>query len=208
MDEKDPTLLILSFIKSQHITKLITCMIFCKVFMCHHGKIKEIKKFDIKAARERYIFYKEMAQHEKDMNSLKHQFASHRSFPKVDDNDNPEDNLNEAQSEKSASTFKTKMKRLSSQMSTLFKKMELLVQDKNLPDAYSPVKHHISEWIGQVDGYECNLLHMAVEKGNKMLLEALLLASTPVNSIEGCGLTPLMMAININNLDLVKILIW
>ena len=140
MNEKDPTLLILSFIKSQHITKLITCMIFCKVFMCHHGKIKEIKKFDIKAARERYIFYKEMEQHEKDMNSLKHQFASHRSFPKVDDNDNPEDNLNEAQSEKSAL-----MKQLSPQMSTLFKKMELLVQDKNLPDAYLAVKHHISE---------------------------------------------------------------
>ena len=59
------------------------------------------------------------------------------------------------------------MKLISSQMSKRFKKMELLVQDKNLSDTYSVVKLHISEWIGKVDGYECNLLHMAVETGSK-----------------------------------------
>lgn len=98
------------------------------------------------------------------------------------------------------------MEQISSYMSKRLKKMELLVQDKNLSDAYSALKLHSSEWIGQVEGYECNLLHMAVETGNKKL-EALLLAGAPVNSLEGCGLTPLMIAINISNLDLVKILI-
>jgi hypothetical protein len=168
-------------------------------------------KFDIKAARERYIFYKEMEQHQNDMISLKQQFMSHRSFPKHDDNhsdsDDLEDNLIGVQSEKLASSFKTKMKQISSHMSKLLKKMKLLVQDKNISDAYSAVKLHISEWIGQVDGYECNLLHMAVETENKKLVEALLLSGAPVNSLEGCGLTPLMIAINTNNLDLVKILI-
>jgi hypothetical protein len=168
-------------------------------------------KFDIKAARERYIFYKEMEQHQNDMISLKQQFMSHRSFPKHDDNhsdsDDLEDNLIAVQSEKLASSFKTKMKQISSHMSKLLKKMKLLVQDTNISDAYSAVKLHISEWIGQVDGYECNLLHMAVETENKKLVEALLLSGAPVNSLEGCGLTPLMIAINTNNLDLVKILI-
>ncbi|CAB4003461.1 Hypothetical predicted protein [Paramuricea clavata] len=111
-------------------------------------------KFDIKAARERYIFYKEMEQHQNDMISLKHQFVSHRSFPKHDDNhsgsDDLEDNLIGVQSEKLASSFKTKMKQISSHMSKLLKKMKLLVQDKNISDAYSAVKLHISEWIGQI----------------------------------------------------------
>ena len=168
-------------------------------------------KFDIKAARERYIFYKEMEQHQKDMISLKQQFVLHRSFPKDDDNhsgsDDLEDNIIGVQSEKLASSFKAKMKQISSQMSKLLKKMELLVQDKNLSDAYLAVKLNISEWIGQVDRYECNLLHMAVETGNKKLVEALLLSGAPVNSLEGCGLTPLMIAINTNNLDLVKSLV-
>jgi hypothetical protein len=48
---------------------------------------------------------------------------------------------------------------------------------------------------------------MAVETGNKKLVEALLLSGAPVNSLEGCGLTPLMIAINTNNLDLVKSLV-
>ena len=169
-------------------------------------------KFDIKAARERYIFYKEMEQHQKDMNSFKQQFVSHRSFPKHDDNDSSsddlEDNLIDVQSENLATSFKTKMKQISSQMSKLLKKMELLVEDKNLSVVYSAVKLHISEWIGQVDGYKCNLLHMAVGTGNKKLVEALLLSRAPVNLLEGCGLTPLMIAINTSNLDLVKILIW
>ena len=168
-------------------------------------------KFDTKAARERYIFYKEMEQHQKDMNSLKQQFVSHRSFPKHDDNDSSsydlEDSLIDVQSENLATSFKTKMKQISSQISKLLKKMGLLVQDKNLSDAYSAVKLHISEWIGQVDGKKCNLLHMAVGTGNKKLVEALLLSGAPVNSLEGCGLTPLMIAINTSNLDLVKILI-
>lgn len=111
------------------------------------------------------------------------------------------------QSENSASSFKTKMKQISSYMLNLLKKMELLVQDQNLSDAYSALKLHCSEWIRQVDGYESNLLHMAAETGNKKLVKALLLAGAPVNSLEGCGLTPLMIAININNLDLVKVLI-
>lgn len=53
---------------------------------------KEQNKYDIKAARERYIFYKEMEQHQKDMDLLKQQFVSHhRSFPKHDDNDGSSD---------------------------------------------------------------------------------------------------------------------
>jgi ankyrin repeat protein len=86
--------------------------------------------------------------------------------------------------------------------------LNLLVQDKSISDAYSAIKVHNSEWIGLVDGYERNILHLAVEDGNKQLVESLLLAGAPVNSPEGCGVTPLMIAINNNNIDMVQILLW
>lgn len=78
---------------------------------------------------------------------------------------------------------------------------------KNFQEAYSEVKLHSSEWIGQVDGYERNLLHLAVERENKKMVEALLLAGAEVNVAEGCGITPLMIAINSNSIDMVKILL-
>ena len=95
-------------------------------------------------------------------------------------------------------TFKGKMKQISSNMSKLMNALESLIEDKNLQEAYSEVKLHSSEWIGQVDGYERNILDLAVERENKKLVEALLLARAEVNVAEGCGITPFTIAINSN----------
>lgn len=166
---------------------------------------KEERKFEIKAARERYIFYKEMENHEKEMVTLRKQFDTSRSFHEDEESDYQENTF--IQSESSSSSFKGKMKQISSKMSKLLDTMKSLVQDKNLRDAYSAIKLHSSEWIGQVDGYERNTLQLAVESGNKKLVEALLLAGASVNTPEGCGITPLMIAINANSIDMVKILL-
>jgi hypothetical protein len=165
------------------------------------------KKFNIKAARERYLFYKELDNHDKEMGALRKSFETPRSFEEGGDSDEQE-NLAGVPNVVIESKFKSKMKQISTKMSQLLHMLNLLVQDKNISDAYSAIKVHNSEWIGLVDGYERNILHLAVEDGNKKLVESLLLAGAPVNSPEGCGVTPLMIAINNNNIDMVQILLW
>ena len=127
----------------------------------------------------------------REMVNLQKQFESQRTF--YDDKDEDSDHQMNAltQSDTLPLTFKGKMKQISSNMSKLMNALESLIKDKNLQEAYSEVKLHSSEWIGQVDGYERNLLHLAVERDNKKMVEALLLAGAEVNVAEGCGITPL-----------------
>ena len=119
-----------------------------------------------------------------------------------------DDDINDDQSPKSSpQNFKGKVKEQSSCMSALLEKMKALVERKNLRNACAIVQLHGPEWIGQVDAYERNILHLSVESGNKFLVEALLLSGAPVNEGEGCRLTLLMIAINGRNVNMVKILL-
>ena len=61
-------------------------------------------------------------------------------------------------------------------MTKLLDNLDLLVQNKTIAEAHSTMEIHSCEWIGQVDGYERSIVHLAVENGKSNFLEALLLA--------------------------------
>ena len=166
---------------------------------------KTSNKLEVNAARERYVFHKKMADHKKDILALRKQFDGKRSFQDDDNSELDSSLINPTQS--ATSTFKARMKQLSSRMSKIFETMNTLITGKNLEEACKIINLHASQWIGQVDEFERNILHLAVEGGNRLLVEALLLAGALVNEPEGCGLTPLMLAINGKNANMVQILL-
>lgn len=61
--------------------------------------------------------------------------------------------------------------------------------------------------VGLQDEYGCSTLHLAVQNKCTSLVQSLLLAGANINVPEGCGVTPIMIAINNNQLEMVKILI-
>lgn len=129
---------------------------------------KTTKKFEVNAARERYVFYKEMDDHKKEISVLRKQFDGKRCFQ---DEDNSEDSL-ASPTQSATSTFKSKMKQLSSRLSKNFETISTSVTGKTLKEACKIINLHASQWIGQVDGFERNMIHLAVERGNRSVVEA------------------------------------
>ena len=62
-------------------------------------------------------------------------------------------------------------------------------------------------WAGLVDDLGCSPLHHAILDNCVNLVEPLLLAGAGINDPKGCGLTPIMIAINKNNVKLVEFLV-
>ncbi|CAB3988923.1 D Chain D, consensus ankyrin repeat [Paramuricea clavata] len=62
-------------------------------------------------------------------------------------------------------------------------------------------------WVDLTDDNGCSSLHLAVEDKCVCLVESLILAGSNVNVSEGCGITPVMIAVNNNQPDIVKILV-
>ena len=62
-------------------------------------------------------------------------------------------------------------------------------------------------WVDLTDDNGCSPLHLAVEDKCVCLAESLILAGSNVNVSEGCGITPVMIAVNNNQPDIVMILV-
>ena len=152
------------------------------IFVCKVGK------FDLHSARERYRFYQEMEYHDRQM----------EKFRKLMEEDEIEDTESEPRSDDSGTKpFKTLMKQMSTHMKDVMTKLKDGVNTFANSDL----------WAGLGDDLGCSPLHHALQDNCVNLVEPLLLAGAGKNDPEGCGLTPVMIAINKNNVKLVELLV-
>ncbi len=149
-------------------------------------------------ARERYKMYKELEVHESELSNLKDTFESEKVV--VDDhcvlpyND-----------------YITKYRQIVRQQERDMKKvvefLEKGVADMPLEQSVSFIKCHSGMWSSLHDEYNRSALHVFVEKGNIKCVESLLICGAHVNAGEGCGVTPLMIALMRKNVEITKLLL-
>lgn len=162
---------------------------------------RHVKKFDIRAARERHKFYKEMECHTQNMERF-------REIMEMEDSDDLHNDVELDHGADCPTSFKTQMKQLANHTKEVMTKLkEGTNRLTNMKDRVLFLKTKSGLWIDVLDDFGRSPLHHAVIEGCTSLVESLLLAGACVNIPEGCGVTPVMIAINHNNLEVVKILI-
>ncbi len=104
--------------------------------------------------------------------------------------------------------LKTRMKQLSNHTKEVVNKLKQGISTyTNMKDRVLFLQPVSGMWIDVTDDLGCSPLHRAVQEGCIRLVESLLLAGSCVNMPKGCVVTPIMIAINNNSPELVKILI-
>lgn len=156
------------------------------------------KDYDLTNARERYKMYKELEVHESELSNLKDAFESEKVL--VDDpcvlpyND-------------SITKYRKMVRQQERDMKKVVEFLEKGVADLQLEQSVSFIKCHSGMWSSLNDDYNRSALHVFVEKGNIKCVESLLICGAHVNACEGCGVTPLMIALMQKNVDMTKLLL-
>jgi ankyrin repeat protein len=164
------------------------------------------KKFDINAACERYKFYEEMDWHAKDMEKLRNQLEESEPDD-FETTDNITVDLKPVDSCQGGS-FKQHMKQVSKNAKDVMKKLKNdILSFTKKKDRVLHLQSNSGLWVDLTDDNGCSPLHLAVEDKCVCLAESLILAGSNVNVSEGCGITPVMIAVNNNQPDIVRILV-
>ena len=157
------------------------------------------KDYDLANACERHKMYKELDVHESELSNLEETFESCEKVV-VEDPCGPRYN-----------DYITKYRQMVKQQERNMKKivdfLEKGVADMSLEQSVSFVKCHSGMWSSLKDDYNRSALHIFVEKGNIKCVESLLICGACVNSGEGCGVTPLMIALMRKNVEMTKLLL-
>ena len=78
---------------------------------------------------------------------------------------------------------------------------------KSLQQCSTVLKQNAREWLSMQDQLGRTCLHVTVEENNIRLTECLLVSGAEVNRPEGCGVTPLMIAIIKEQLEMTQLLL-
>ncbi|XP_078621279.1 uncharacterized protein LOC144887753 [Branchiostoma floridae x Branchiostoma japonicum] len=172
-------------------------------------------QFDITAARKRYEFNQSINQHRADQTVLLNAIAA----DSWDDEGEADVALEEDDAEvpvnsRHLSSLKQRWKDRDEKMKTVLSNMEdrLAVAERagNAADTAEFAKYVLDSrdsWDGIVDHLERSLVHVVVETGNVKLLRYLVAAGVNVDSEEGCGATPLCLAVLRHDTEMVKCLL-
>jgi hypothetical protein len=164
------------------------------------------EKFDFHSARERYKFYQEMEYHDKEMEKFRKLMEMDKSEHMV--TENAIGNNLPLNDDSVTTPFKTRMKQMSKHMKDVMTKLkDGMSVSTDLKDRVLFLKSNCGLWVALVDDLGRSPLHRAVHDNYINLVEPLLLAGAGINDSEGCGLTPIMIAINNGNMKLVELLV-
>ena len=105
-------------------------------------------------------------------------------------------------------SFNQQMKQLSSKAKDVKKKLKNdVLAFPTKKDRVIYLQANSGLWVGLTDEYGCSALHLAVQNKSFTVVQSLLLAGADINVPEGCGVTPIMVAVNNNQPEMVKILV-
>jgi ankyrin repeat protein len=161
------------------------------------------KEFDIKSARERYVFIKSLEEHRNLMAQMERQMASTDKDIEIDYfplQSTERDQSSESDSDELIAC--SKQPEADDEFKGFFNKLAAAVQDITSSSDESLLDGLIQEISTLRKKLECTLdqygrtvLHEAVEKRNHALANILISSGINPNSKEGCGATPLCIAV-------------
>ena len=175
------------------------------------------KKFDLMSARNQFDFMKsvnahqiEMLELEKEMRSVeKHMDRSPEDvLSDSDDNDegerqHPESAVGKTAQQKQDDAFKE----LYNKISTKVQQAVYSNEDGALNTLIEQLGTDMKIINGTRDCYERSIFHCAVEMKNYVLVKILLTIGVNPNSQEGCGATPMTVAVINGDIDMVRLLL-
>lgn len=189
------------------------------------------KTFDLKEARSRFEFLKLLEKHKVEMTELKLQLERREkgiegvapiqadvedmcTLVGDDDEDNDDDNDDDA------GESPTRSKRnMFQKIDGKFKKMYDGVVKKMWKAVHNPDSTAFEQFLNEMEVKRCEwdtssiadhfgrtIMHAAVEENNETLIRTLLHVGVDVNCLEGCGASPLTLAVLNKNEKMVKLL--
>ena len=106
-----------------------------------------------------------------------------------------------------ASNFKTAMKQKSHNMAEIIKELVTGIEGMPLGEAIDFIKSKSGIWYGFKDDCLSTVLHVVVERNLGTLVECLMACDAEGNSREGCGVTPLHLAVFHGHIEVVRTLL-
>ena len=182
-------------------------------------------QFDIEDARRRFIFLKSMDAHKKEHENIISEHEQHdrgvvalelQDGTNLDAESNEdEDEIVPTTSKRHLQELRKAMKDVEGKFRTSYSTLKQRVSDAmQSPDRGTIIalidnlKGRKMDWQHTVDQYDRTLLHAAVEDNSTSLPlgSVILQAGFNPNSVEGCGATPLTLAVLQNNVEMCKLL--
>ena len=106
-----------------------------------------------------------------------------------------------------AGSFKEKCADLEKKMKDTMNELKRSTDGKSLQQCSTVLKQNAREWLSMEDQHGRTCRHVTVEENNIRLTECLLVSGAEVNRPEGCGVTPLMIAIIKEQLEMTQLLL-
>ena len=158
--------------------------------------MKKNKEFLLENARERFRFYNRLKQHNIDVERLKEALKADSSFEEGETTSDDSGITSDDNTEAISDTSKQNTKAGISKMTKVFKELKANVNSlKTVKERVAFLKSHSDVWDAMKDEYERSILHAAVEERELTVVECLFICGAQVNESEGCGATPLMIAV-------------
>ena len=178
--------------------------------------------FNLAVSRQHYEFEMSLAEHkkkmkqvEKDIVSVEKKLTGLETDSEISD-ENDEDNPstptggNPKKKKKKNAKWQKQDGRFKNKFSAIRRK----IWEANVSPDTSALSNYIShlaktrnEWSNITDHYGRTLLHASVEEGDSAMVKVLISAGCNVNVCEGCGATPLVLAVLKRNLELCCLLV-
>lgn len=171
-------------------------------------------KFNLSAARERFIFYQGLKDHHEEMklfrttleNQEKHIIDDHEEYClDADESDSDVDVVDKNRSQQLS--FKQRCANLEQKMANAMEELRGCTNGENLQQSARILKQNQGTWFIVEDQFGRTCLQVAVEENEIYLAESLLVSGAEVNRPEGCGVTPLMTAVIKEQLGMAQLLL-
>ena len=165
-------------------------------------------KFNLSAARERFLFYHE------EMKVFRKTLEDNDKHITDEQGEDSSDSVHDSDSEVEVTegngkqlNFKEFCAKVEQTMKNAMAKFKSCTSGKNLQQSAMILRQRQSEWLLLKDQFKRTCLHLAVEENDLQLAESLLVSGAEINKPERCGVTPVMKAITKEQFQMVQLLL-
>lgn len=159
-------------------------------------------KFNLSAARERFLFYQGLKYHHEEMKVFRKTLEDNDKHITDEQGEDSSDSVHDSDSEGEVTegngkqlNFKEFCAKVEQTMKNAMAKLKSCTSGNNLQQSAMILRERQSEWLLLEDQFKRTCLHLAVEEHDLQLAESLLVSGAEINKPEGCGVTPVMIAI-------------
>ena len=171
-------------------------------------------KFNLSAARERFLFYQGLKYHHEEMKVFRKTLEDNDKHITDEQGEDSSDSVHDSDSEVEVTegnckqlNFKEFCAKVEETMKNAMAKLKSCTSGKNLQQSDMILRQRQSEWLLLEDQFKRTCLHLAVEENDLQLAESLLVSGAEINKPEGCGVTPVMIAVIKEQFQMVQLLL-